>query len=451
MMKRAILFGMDKYRNVPKEKHLPATVNDVNLMENKLKKIYFTVNSYLDVTLNEMQNYLTEFALNAPCDSLNIVYFSGHGGHLENGNFILPIDFLDNTAKATSFGNLFDIRSIPTYFKRHVYLVIIIDACRTSLIKNCKNFVEMAVPADTYIAYATQFDTYSHCNNDISFYTKTLCEYMDMPNHNIEEIFNKTNNKLGRVYGQQVSNCISGLGEANLLFNEQYITDELTENICQFVDDNYESYIEKYGFCAGDDLVYIDASEKYGTTVLDAMYKDTRYRRLKAHQFTSLTENYSKLIFQNQMKRSGLHMDQEGKWVYRDRIINLGEVKDIPINAQPIYPIKGKEIIIQIKATLIDNEIHIASNIPDGIRLYGEIDNMYNFSNLTIKDGKEVVLLPKKCKNPKLINLKSTVYEITNADMDVIGVDGRNLIGPLVKFDGLKRNSIDCIISIEYR
>ena len=90
MKKRAILFGMFHYNRSTSitANDLPSTEIDVKTVEKRLKQLQFETVSYMDFCLKNMEQKITEFADAAPCDSLNVVYFSGHGGHSKGENYL---------------------------------------------------------------------------------------------------------------------------------------------------------------------------------------------------------------------------------------------------------------------------------------------------------------------------------------------------------------------------
>ena len=78
-----------------------------------------------------MEQKITEFADTAPCDSLNVVYFSGHGGHSKGENYLYPVDFGNSLdARMSIEDSAFNLKRIQPLFKRKVKLLIIVDACR---------------------------------------------------------------------------------------------------------------------------------------------------------------------------------------------------------------------------------------------------------------------------------------------------------------------------------
>ena len=135
MNKRALLIGMSQYipsRSVAVEE-LTATKNDVRNLSKKLNQLKFSTTEHMDLQRLDMIDIIQDFANNAPCDSINIIYFSGHGGHSLGENYLYPVDFGCNLDKGLSMENsAINLKSIPPRFSRKVKLVVIIDACRTN-------------------------------------------------------------------------------------------------------------------------------------------------------------------------------------------------------------------------------------------------------------------------------------------------------------------------------
>ena len=156
MKKRAILFGMFHYNRSASitANDLPSTEIDVKTLEKRLKQLQFETVSYMDLCLKDMEQKITEFADTAPCDSLNVVYFSGHGGHSKGENYLYPVDFGNSLdARMSIEDSAFNLKRIQPLFKRKVKLLIIVDACRDKLKPDYAcNYSEMVAPQDTYIS-----------------------------------------------------------------------------------------------------------------------------------------------------------------------------------------------------------------------------------------------------------------------------------------------------------
>ena len=150
MKKRAILFGMFHYINsrLISAPELPSTEFDVKTLEKKLKQLQFETSSYMDLCLKDIEQKILEFAMAAPCDSLNIIYFSGHGGHSKGENYLYPVDFGVNLDRGLPVEkSAFNLKKLYPSFTRKVKLLIIVDACRDNLTPDyAGNFSEMVAP-----------------------------------------------------------------------------------------------------------------------------------------------------------------------------------------------------------------------------------------------------------------------------------------------------------------
>lgn len=144
MIKRAILFGMSNYYNSKSIQagDIPAAEHDVVSLQKKLTQIDFSTEEYMNQRIENVRNALINFATTAPCDSLNVIYFSGHGGQSKGINYFYPVDFgkcLDEGK--TLEQSALNISEIQPLFKRKVKVLIILDACRANLtLDYCGNY-----------------------------------------------------------------------------------------------------------------------------------------------------------------------------------------------------------------------------------------------------------------------------------------------------------------------
>ena len=69
MKKRAILFGMFHYKtnHLIKADELSSTAVDVQALEKRLQQLQFETTSYMDLSLKDMEQRISEFATEAPC------------------------------------------------------------------------------------------------------------------------------------------------------------------------------------------------------------------------------------------------------------------------------------------------------------------------------------------------------------------------------------------------
>lgn len=446
MEKRALLLGMSNYvpsRSISADV-LSSTANDVTVLGKRLKQLQFDTFAFIDLKLKELQEKIREFANAAPCDSLNIIYFSGHGGHSKGENYCYPIDFGVNLDNGFSIGkSALNIKSLATSFPRKVKLLIIIDACRKNLTpSDTCNFSEMVAPQNTYIAYATQFDDYSRCTSQISYFTEALCDNILEPNISIDQLFTNVRAALYLRYSKQISNSVNGLMNY-LSLNEKNHPDDVGEEVMKFVDQYGDMYIDKFGCFAGDDLVFIDAAQYCNISVLDAVYKFLKLDAERYHVTRSLSENHEKLIAFWGMLGHGLKQDEFYTWQYRGRPIRLGEIPPLPLDMQKPMPDNGSEIEVGFTATIDSDKIDLKTNLPDKFVLYGEINKKFPFSKVEVNGGKATILISGLSEKVTTIDVYSVLPTVTGVDISVVGDRCRNLVGKCVRFNPINGNTIE--------
>lgn len=445
MKKRALLLAMNTYIrsktiNAPA---LPSTENDIRVLSKKLKQIEFDIISLANLSLAEMQTTVSKFAADAPCDSLNIIYFSGHGGHNNGTNYIYPIDFgisLDKGKKLSCCA--YDIQNFSKEFKRDVKLIIIIDACRSDFATAYgTNYSEMFAPKNTYIAYATQFTQPSICNSKMSLFTEVLCENILIPNISVDELFIRVRAALYLKYSKQVANSMNAFMEYVTL-HQEVKSDDIGASVLNFIDKFGDMYVEKYGVFAGDDLVFIDAAQYCGISVLDAIYKYMVLDRKRYKQTTSLTEAHEKLISFWGMLRTGLKQDDNYTWEYRGRPIRLGEIPPLPADLQKPLPDFGKEIDVSISITKHNKNLMLNTNLPNNMVLFGKINGTISIKDITINNGEAIIEIPDTVKTLVSLELQSVAINVTGVNKEIVGDRCRNLVGKHIVFDPISGNMV---------
>lgn len=446
MKKRAILFGMSNYfpsKSISAD-ILSCTVNDVSILSKKLKQLQFDTSTFIDLKLKELKEKIITFAWAAPCDSLNIIYFSGHGGHSRGENYFYPVDFGISLDNGVSIENsALNIKSLALCFPRKVKLLIIIDACRKNLTSSdtC-NFSEMLAPQNTYIAYATQFDDYSICTPQISYFTEALCNNILEPNISIDQLFTNVRAALYLKYSKQISNSVNGF-MSNVSLNEQNLLDDVGKKVVKFVDQYGDMYIDKFGCFAGDDLVFIDAAQYCNISVLDAIYKFLKLDAERCGITSNLSESHEKLIAFWGMLGHGLEQDEFYTWQYRGRPVRLGEIPPLPLDMQKPMPDKGSEIEVNFTVDIGSDKIELQTNLPDNFILYGKINKKVQFNKVEVKDGMAIIPLLSFSEEVNSIDVYSVLPTVTEVDISIVGERCRNLIGKYVKFNPISGNTIE--------
>ena len=156
--KKALLFSAADYLasvSYPKGNiDLPSVEYDIPAIEKRLKQIGFDTVKGENVNRCEYVSIIEESVKTAPADSIHIVYFTGHGGHYNGKNYILPSDFglrLDETGKYDDAG--INIEHIISFYKGKGRLILILDACRAEIGSTKAYYSEMAKAENVYIAY----------------------------------------------------------------------------------------------------------------------------------------------------------------------------------------------------------------------------------------------------------------------------------------------------------
>lgn len=446
MKKRALLFGMSHY--LPSTKvsanDLPCAENDIKTLEKKLHQLKFTTFTFKDLSRQDMLSRIQEFAAQAPCDSINIIYFSGHGGHSKGENYLYPVDFGQNLDNGVSFeDSAVNLKCLQPAFARKVKLIVIVDACRSNFTPGYnRDYSEMVAPQDTYIAYATQFGDYSRADIQSSYFTNALCESILEPNISIDELFVNVRATLYRKYGKQISNSVNGL-MSRVVLNEQIIHDDVGHSVLQFVDDYGDMYVDKYGCFAGDDLVFIDAAQYCDISVLDAIYKYLKLDAERCHVENRLTESQQKLISFWNMLPNGLNQDEFYTWNYRGRPIRLGEIPPLPIDMQKPSPEQGKALSVSIAVEVDTNAIQIKTNLPDKFKFFGKINGTIPFDDVIVNSGVATIPFTNAQTDFHSLSLKSVFPAVSGVDMAIVGEKCRNLVGDHVKYHPIYGNGVE--------
>lgn len=444
MNKRALLLGNINYTK-PLTK-VTSAINDVKALKYKLNQLQFDINEYIDIAKNEISEETKAFIDEAPCDSTNIIYFSGHGFQLHGVNYIVPIDFGTNYPSRGIKESACSLDEIMLYTQdKQANFLFIIDACRDNILKEInQNYADMKVYPNVYIAFATQFnETASYVPNGFSFFTKVLCDNILTPNISIDELFQQVRNELYKSYGKQLSNTVNGLLK-KIILNSIIKADNLDYEIYNFVETFGEKYNEKFGYFAGEIELFIDTSQKYDVSLLDVMYKYGKVSN-KVYNTKSLEENESKWITFKYLISMGL-IESNYVWSYRGRKVRMGEIPPLPNSMQKLTPIIGKEIDVKINLEVQSNGILVKSNLPNGFILQANVDDLIFSRSEIVADGKCFFKFNRENINTGeyRISLSSPVVNVmAQINKYEVGVRGRNLCGPNISFDEIWGNSIE--------
>lgn len=202
---RALVIGNNLYQHIGQIQSCQKDADDVG---DKLTSMGYSVTKCIDGTKADM-----DAAIDTLCtsktenDSIVVIYYSGHGGEIDGENYIIGTDFdaKSMSSKETIIKSyLVGIDDIITKLDDVGYSikVIILDACRTSIIHKSVSREDLSwlnsftkirsKSTGVYIAFATSFDDTSlgYKTPQNSLYTKALLDYVE-ENIPIEDCFKK--------------------------------------------------------------------------------------------------------------------------------------------------------------------------------------------------------------------------------------------------------------------
>jgi hypothetical protein len=438
--KNALLIGNENYYGAISK--ITAAKNDLKVMEHKLSQIKFDLIIQSDLKKQEILDNIKTFINAAECDSINIIYFSGHGFQYQGTNYIVPIDFIVSDAR-NSGCSLDEIISFT--ISKQAQFIFIVDACRDNIDSSLSlNYSDMKGYPNVFIAFATQFNlTASYTPNDVSFFTKAICNNILIPNIAIQELFLRIRTELFNTKGSQLSNTIDCLLKP-LVLNEIICTDKTDEKIYDFVEQYGERYNEKHGYFAGEIELFIDASQIFDIGILDIMYRYTKVSSKKYSQ-KILDEDVHKWIDLKYLISMGLK-EIRYNWYFKGRRVRMGEIPLLPLSMEKPLPVPGKEIQVQFDVKLKQNEVQVKTTLPDGYILSLSIENLVYSMSETVENNKCTFNLDNSAIKDaiyKVILTSPIINVMPKLDKSVVGESARNLVGEFVEFDEIYGNTIN--------
>lgn len=203
----ALVIGMSSYKEVDQ---LPLCKNDADSMANVLRRLGFDVFPYKDLSKQEMENAITEWASKLKNYDVGLFYYSGHGAEVQGENYLFPIDARKTTPaqqkySTVSVGEILDVFSQAvaendSHLKTNL---LILDACRDN--PYTKSWAKSLgaqgglinignIPSGTFIGFATApGKVASAIGTKNSPYTEAILKNIVSPNESIDDIFTDVN------------------------------------------------------------------------------------------------------------------------------------------------------------------------------------------------------------------------------------------------------------------
>lgn len=437
MRKTAFIFSASSYFDstaFPKPKlDLPGVNYDVEVIKKRLEQIGFNTITKKNATKDEYFSTIEEHTVNCPCDAINIVYFSGHGGHSRGDNYIyssdFPVLFEENQRIEKAAIN---ISNIILKFRGKGRLILILDACRTDFDFSKGYFSEMTYSENVYIAYATMFQRPAlGITDNLSVFTQAICDEILTPNIDIDKLFTKVRNNIFRKHSIQIPASVNALLEPIVLHKESNYTDN-DKQVYNFIKKYGDEYVNKHGYFAGDDLIFIDAAQYFDISLLDAIWKFNKVSNKISGIQSNLTEAEQKLISFLGFERHPKFFtyDENHTWYYNGRQIRMGEIPPLPPSMQPQLPEIGKEIDVYFTPSKLKNKLIIKTNLPDGCELFIEY-NKNNQGKYSVNKGNITIPFNTEINE---ISIDSCIFTSNRNVELMLGDKRRNLIGVNVKY-----------------
>ncbi|CAF3775868.1 unnamed protein product [Rotaria socialis] len=200
-VKRALLIGINTYK---KGSQLQYCINNAQNCGTKLRDVGFHVTIGIDMNYEEMCTMIEDWVCKICPGDQALAFFSGHGTHFDDQNFLIPVDN-DQLTSPT----MFELRSINVHatlekmMARHPSAAIfLLDCCFSYVIPNeaaskgvfdCGGLSSMIEVDDSLVVFACDANKTipdRSTNNQNSIFTAHLLEHIAKPNLTIEEIMN---------------------------------------------------------------------------------------------------------------------------------------------------------------------------------------------------------------------------------------------------------------------
>lgn len=452
LMKRNVLvIGNSDYLYLDK---ITSCIYDAEKIYENFKLLSFHNNTKItDVSFADMKDKIDAFSDNYACDSLNIIYFSGHGFSYNGENYITGTNAKsDNTIidNSISINYIFE-----RYKERHAYIVLIVDACRkihNDTLNINPSFSDIKIHRDVLIAYATQYGEIASGENRrrLSPFTKAICNNMLKSELLLNNLFQKVRGELINDKYVQLSCEISTLTQ-EIPLTCAYV-DATDEAIYEFViNKRHGSTIE----------AVLNACDIFDRSYLDIYYSISKvsykkmYKKCAVPLLSKLEENafcFNNLIQSSKNKSMGITYDNF-RWYYKGRNIRVGEIPPLPYSMAPKKPIKGKELNVNIKCKVkkLDDKIKIeilTKKLPNDFPLHISLSpNGFSSSHKVMNQKVNLIFdeseLTLSQDNKLFIGISSPLINESSKNIfDIVGEYGRNLCGNWVEFSNIIGNQI---------
>lgn len=431
MRKRGLLIGCENYE-IDSISNVTSATNDLNLVDSSLAAIRFKNEILKDAKVSDITDKINDFINTCTPDSINLIYFSGHGYQSNGENYIIGTDFEFNKHKE------YNLKDIFINQKEDSILIVIIDACRDEKFRHFGNYTETLSPGfNGYLIYSTLF-------NDVSFYqeegyshfTYNWCKILTKENMEIDTIFREVKFEMFSKNLKQSPIVINNLLNESIIINRKINLEEIDNEIYQYVE---EFHSDPGSPCREPDYHGFVNAIEYFDSKMDLLEIEYRYQKVayKSIPDNFLSESEHKYnTFINIKQRKDLFSNKKGVWYYDGVEVFIDEPIEAPSSFRRLSPENGKEINVEIYYYENESVKKVITTLPPGFRVHLKTNKEDKF--ITINDD---ILLSY---SPSYIEITSpTVNVMGDYIKKIVGLKGRNLIGEWVKFDEIWGNQLD--------
>lgn len=450
MRKRAFLFSAETYQTSKSlaVDDLPGCEYDISAMQKRLAQIGFDVKTVRNAKKEDYFLALQDVSNGTPNDAIQIVYFTGHGGHYKGDNYILPVDSGPRLDASSNIKDAaIDINEIITLFNGNGRLILILDACRTELAPVVGNYSEMTTAENVYIAYGTSFGSSSTgIKTGISWFTEAICDEILTPDIDVDTLFTRVRQNIVSRHHVQIPASVNALLE-NVSLHSTVGYSSSDKEIYDFVEKHGDEYNEKYGYFRGENMVFIDASQFFDISFLDALwqYQKVNDKIAKDMGITVpvLSEAESKIVsFLCKTELDpAFFCDEYHTWHYNGRQIRMGEIPPLPPSMQAKLPEPGKEICLSFVSRKENDIIYIVTNLPEGCKVFIGDNVRKHARDFAVVGGQITIENAIEIKN---ICIRDAVIFTSDEDTrKLLGEKNRNLTGVHIKHHPIHGNIIN--------
>jgi hypothetical protein len=193
----ALVIGNRNYKENP----LQNTIHDAQDVADSLKTLGFQISTLYDGTFRQLRDAIETFVDSLENYELGFFYYGGHGGANQQSNYLIPTDMIgeDYARKAYGLTTFFD--KLNSAQEKSCQLVMILDACRDSLMNGFNPIPTNPIPNNTIIhfsANAGQKAQDGSSNNDRNGrYAYHLLQYLTK-RIRLDDIFGKVRDDVSR-------------------------------------------------------------------------------------------------------------------------------------------------------------------------------------------------------------------------------------------------------------